>query len=551
MVPDAQVTRYRALIQTARCFARAMDRRTLIDEILDRSQAVMRAEACTLFLPDHRTRELILHSTDPKLAALPEPLRIPAGKGIAGAVFETRQPMNIQNAQNDTRHFSAVGRQVGLTARAMLTIPLLEGDECLGVLQAINPRDRDFFDEIDAEIFEGFGGLIANALVRLEAERREIEIACSNQQMEVAREIQESFLPAAVQKFPFCQVHLRNFPAQAVGGDFCCVHPIGGSRLLLGLGDVTGKGIPAALTMARATAMIRAGAGQSSADLGDWVTNLNNQLAEDLGSGRFIGLTFMLADAGAATLQICAAGQYPPLHFDGQRWQPFDVPNQLPLGIMPGHRYKASSVPLRPGEFWLLCSDGITEARNRAGEDFTLGRLQSSLPVGESSSKTVAATIEAWRKFAGAAPQHDDASLLLLDWRGAAPPAEMEMLCCAENLKCGRDFIERWAAYAGFDDTTVGQIVTACDEAATNIFRHGYRQHPGPIAYHAEIGDSNLTFKIQDRAQPIDPMQIRGRDLADVKPGGLGTVIINHVFDTVRYEPAAHGTLLVLAKKLP
>jgi sigma-B regulation protein RsbU (phosphoserine phosphatase) len=303
--------------------------------------------------------------------------------------------------------------------------------------------------------------------------------------------------------------------------------------------------------MARATAMIRASVSQVGSDLGEWVTKLNDQLAEDLRSGRFIGLTFMLADAAGATLQICAAGQYPPLHFDGARWEHFAVQNQLPLGIMPGFQYKAATVPLRPGEFWLLCSDGITEARNKAGDDFTLARLQESLPANETAASTVESAIAAWRKFVGGAPQHDDASLLLLDWRGAAPPASLEMLCCADNLKCGRDFIERWAAYAGFDDITVGQIVTACDEAATNIFRHGYRQKPGPISYQAELDDACLTFRIQDRAEPVDRAKIHGRDLADLKPGGLGTFIIDHVFDTVRYEPTAAGTGLTLQKKLP
>lgn len=548
---DSQITRYRALIDTARCFGRALDRRTLIDDILDRSQAVMHAEGCTLFLPDLQTHELILHSTDPRLAALPEPVRIPPGKGIAGAVFQTRQPINLQNAQQDARHYQGVGQQFGFVAHAMLTIPLLDGAECVGVLQALNPRDRDFFDETDEEIFAGFGGLIANALMRLEAERREIEMARANQQMEVAREIQESFLPAPVQKFPCCQAHLRNFPAYAVGGDFCCVHRIGEHRLLLGLGDVTGKGIPASLTMARATAMIKATVNQIGADLGEWMAAFNTQLVDDLRGGRFIGLTFMLADAAAETLQICAAGQYAPLHFDGERWNSFELQNHMPLGIIAGVQYRAATAPLRPGEFWLLCSDGITEARNRSGEDFTLARLQSSLPAKETAARTIDAAVQSWRDFVRSAPQHDDASLLLLDWRGQPPPPVLELLCCTENLKAGREFVERWAAFAGYDDITIGQIVTACDEAATNVFRHGYERKPGPITYCAEMDGQALVIKIVDQAKPLDPQSFRGRDLADHRPGGLGTFIIAHVFDKVLYEPGDSGTTLILQKALP
>jgi sigma-B regulation protein RsbU (phosphoserine phosphatase) len=151
---EDQLTRYKVLMQMARCFGRSMDLQTLIDQILDRSKEVMRAEACTLFLPDHRTGELILHSTDPKITSLPAPLRIPAGKGFAGAVFQSKSAINVKDAQTDPRHFQ-VARRVSFDARAMLTIPLLDGACCVGVLQALNPVGRECFDEQDEEIFEG------------------------------------------------------------------------------------------------------------------------------------------------------------------------------------------------------------------------------------------------------------------------------------------------------------------------------------------------------------------------------------------------------------
>src|SRR5678816_4650469 len=119
---EGQLTRYKVLMQTARCFGRPMDLKTLIDQILDRSKEVMRAEACTLFLPDHRTGELILHSTDPKLRSLPDPLRLPQGKGFAGAVFQSKSAINVKEAQTDPRYFQGVARRVSFDPHAMLTI---------------------------------------------------------------------------------------------------------------------------------------------------------------------------------------------------------------------------------------------------------------------------------------------------------------------------------------------------------------------------------------------------------------------------------------------
>ncbi len=551
MAPEEEIARLKVLLDTARRFGHAMDLSTLINEILDRAEEVMRAEVCSLLLPEPHTDDLIIHSTDARVADQPQPLKVPAGQGIAGAVFQTRQSLNIHDAQKDPRHYKSTGKQVGLFTRAILTIPLLDRATCLGVLQALNPLDRDHFDAQDEEIFEGFGGLIAGALLRLAAQKREIERVQGEQELLLAREIQDSFLPVGVQKCPICQVHHNYFPAQMVGGDFYFFHPIGDRRLLVGLGDVTGKGVPAALTMARASAMIQAMTNQLRDDLGEWVTALNHQLVRDLKAGRFIGLTFLLADADSASLQICAAGQFPPFHGNGQRWEPVAVPSHLPLGISAAVPYRSNQVALSPGNFWMLFSDGIAEARNALGEEFTAPGFLHKLPTGLTGGKTMTTAIEAWRTFVGAAHQHDDASLLLLDWRGLPPSRELVMTCCPETLCSGRAFIEQWATYAGYDDLARGQIVLACDEAVSNIFRHAYGTHPGPLRLAAEVGSATFTIQIRDQAKPVDPGQVKGRSLADLRPGGLGTFIMSQVFDEVNYEPQSAGTTLTLRKGLP
>ncbi len=551
MSPEEQIQRYKCLLETARCFGRAMDVGTLIDEILDRSKEVIHAQACTLLLPSTDSEDLVLHSTDPRLSARREPLKVPAGQGFAGFVFKNRETLNIADAQADPRHYQPIGQEVGIKTRAIITIPLLDGARCLGVLQALNPQQRDRFDSEDQEIFEGFGGLIVNALLRIEAQRREIDRAQAAQELQLAREIQDSFLPAGVQAFPFARIHLQYSPARLVGGDFYFVHAIGADRLLMGLGDVTGKGVPAALTMARATAIIQALVAQIGADLGEWVTLLNRELARDLKAGRFIGMTFLLADAAASALQICAAGQFPPFHFDGEQWSQSNPSNHLPLGILAEASYQAEKRELKPGARWVLVSDGITEARNRRGEELTPAGFLAMLPAGEDATNTIDQAMRAWRKFVGSAPNHDDASVLLLDWRGLPPPAELNTTCCPENLSLGRDFVERWASYGGYPDVVIGQIVLACDEAVSNIFRHGYGKKPGPLTFEAKIAEASLCFRITDEAKPIDASKIKARDPADVRPGGLGTFIISQVFDEVTYQPHEIGTVLTLRKKLP
>ena len=121
MMPEEEIHRYKTLLEIARCFGRAMDLKTLIDDILDRSKEVMRANACTLLLPDPQTDDLIIHSTDPRLAALGKPLKVPAGQGLAGAVFKSRKSLNIKDAQQDPRHYQGIGKQTGFIARAIIS----------------------------------------------------------------------------------------------------------------------------------------------------------------------------------------------------------------------------------------------------------------------------------------------------------------------------------------------------------------------------------------------------------------------------------------------
>src|SRR5260221_13467182 len=113
MPPQDQVERYRALLDIARCVGRAMDLPTLIPEILERAQLVMRAEACSFFLPDAQTGELVIHSTRTKHADGMKATRIPPDVCIAGAFFQSHRPLNIKDIRLDPRHLAAVDLTTG------------------------------------------------------------------------------------------------------------------------------------------------------------------------------------------------------------------------------------------------------------------------------------------------------------------------------------------------------------------------------------------------------------------------------------------------------
>ncbi len=160
----------------------------------------MQCRACSVSLPDPETGDLIIRGTQAELKG--QVLRVPAGKGISGRVFKTRLRENTANAQIDSDHYIGIGLETKTPAQAMLTIPLVDGDVCHGVMQALNPTDRERFDAFDEEVFLAFGSLIATTLTRMqvqEAGKTEGNRRCLSAGRIIDREAGAIFLHAGSQ----------------------------------------------------------------------------------------------------------------------------------------------------------------------------------------------------------------------------------------------------------------------------------------------------------------------------------------------------------------
>lgn len=547
------IERYQLLLEAARSMGQAADLDELLDYILGQSQKVLEAEACSIFLHDPQTEELVIHSAlGGKSSELGE-VRIPKGKGIAGAVFESKKSIRIDDAQNDPRHYGKIDQKTGFITRSLLTVPLLSKQgECVGVIQALNRKDRASFNEEDQTLCEAFAALIVSALLRIERHHKQIAEAHLNQQLELAKEIQHSFLPPSQIQLEPCTIYMHYAAAQTVGGDFLFAHPVGDKHYLMGLGDVSGKGFAAALTMARVTAMLQISTHELKDNFETWLRELNRFLCQDLRSNQFIALILLLLDHTTGEIQLCNAGQPPVLKsFHGTEWQILDLPKSPPLGVIEDWKYEASHFKLERADRYLFFSDGLVEAKNKIREEFGLERILSSTVETRTSLESFQEILASWKEFQKNAPQHDDVTFFMLHWKGSSPQKELITTCNLNTLIQIRVFSENWAQFAGFDDITVGRIVLAIDEAVTNIFRHAYYELEGPLICKASMGNNMLQFELEDRGKPANPEKIIGRKLEELRTGGLGTVVIRQVFDEVKYIPLSKGTLLTLKKKLP
>jgi sigma-B regulation protein RsbU (phosphoserine phosphatase) len=542
----AMAERYRALLLAARNLFSLTDLEDLVENILTYSCTMMQAEACSMFLPDFATKELVIYSARGKADAI-NAFRIPWDRGIAGTVFQQRKFMRIDDAQHDDRVFKTADLKTGFVTRAMVCAPLVDRDECFGVLQALNPVGRPNFTPLDEDIFDGLVNIVTGALVRFDRELKIDRETRMEQELSLAMEIQKSYLPPQEISLARSEMRVRYRAARSIGGDFYAAIPLSGDRLLAALGDVSGKGIPAALTTAQITGELQALAHEADAGLAPYVNALNHALCQRLAAGRFAATTFLLYDPQREMTEVICAGQFAPWRWRNDSWEQVPVPSMLGLGIFKHQCYTATEFPTQPGEKWLLFSDGINEGRDRAGKEFGFERLHASLGLG-CAADVLERSWAAWETFVDRDHQHDDACVALILTK---PPATLDITSCPSDCKQARQFIEAWALAAGYGDLDRGRIVLAADEATTNIIRHTYHNAPDqPIFLSAEIEGSRLHLRLRDHGPAVNVAELKGRALDDVRPGGLGLHLLSTVFDVVEHTVLADGNEWHLAKPL-
>ena len=540
------VERYRALLHAARNLFSLTNLEDLVENILKYSCIMMQAEACSMYLPDFATRELVIYSARGKDDAI-NAFRIPWDKGIAGTVFQQRKYIRVDDAEKDSRIFRTVDLKTGFVTRALVCAPLVDRNECFGVLQALNPIGRPNFTPLDEDIFDGLTNIVTGALVRFDRELKIDQETKMAQELALAREIQKSYLPPEELALPRAEMRVRYRPARTIGGDFYASIPLSNDRLLAALGDVSGKGIPAALTTAQITGELQALAPLAENGLAPYVNALNQALCQRLAAGRFAATTFLLYDPHLEMTEIICAGQFAPWRWRKDIWEPVIVTPMMGLGIFRYQSYTATTFTTLPGEKWLLYSDGINEGRSVGGEEYGVDRLRASLGPGTAANVLTKAW-SAWDTFVDGDHQHDDACLAVVVTK---PAPVLQILSDAADCKAARRFIEDWALTAGYPDLERGRIVLAADEATTNIMRHTYQSVPDqPIILSASIEDGLFHLRLRDFGPGVNVAELKGRDLEEIRPGGLGLHLLHTVFTVVEHNVLPDGNEWHLAKPL-
>lgn len=342
------------------------------------------------------------------------------GEGIGGHVAQTGKPLLIEDVE--THPLFARKSKQKYTTKSLLSVPLIFQESVIGVLNVNNRNDGGVFTRSDELILSVLANFVVIAIHKAQMQKRIRETERYEADLRIAREIQMSMLPARLPDLAQWRFAARNIPAHEVAGDFYDAIALPDDRLCILLGDVCGKGVPAAVYMARVLGYFRVAA-RIRHTATEIMSFVNDLLAPEWTDRTFVTAAVCVLDDRTGKASFCSAGHQSPilLRADGTVC---DVPEHagFPLGVQDGFEFAEISVETQPGDTFFLYTDGVTEACNAKEELFGTPHLHEILAINAGSADQLAdgVTTEITR-FALGVPQSDDITLLLIQRMAAKP----------------------------------------------------------------------------------------------------------------------------------
>jgi sigma-B regulation protein RsbU (phosphoserine phosphatase) len=337
------------------------------------------------------------------------------GSTILGESFKSAAPVFIQNVAQDGRLPRETQNATTLPS-SIIVAPLVMSRRILGVISVTKKSWGQYFSTADFTRLQAFADYASLSidmhLTYLEVlEKREIE-----HEMGIAAEIQQKLISFEAPNLKQAELALLSVPAHGVNGDYFHLLSLGDGKLGFVVGDVAGKGIAAALVMVMIHSMLHLIASPRR-DLAQMLMWINRGLIGQVEIDHYATLSIVCFDTATCTIQYSNAAHYPLMVIRAGTGQTEIVDTKgLPIGIDDASAYEVKSIPFQSGDVALVYTDGIVEALNPAGEQYTLERL--STLVRTHSGKPAEAIKDAVRKdladFVQSAKQHDDQTLIIL-----------------------------------------------------------------------------------------------------------------------------------------
>ncbi len=342
---------------------------------------------------------------------------IPLGRGLVGQAAQTRQAILVPDVSKDPRYIAG-----NPETRSELTVPLIYKDKVIGVLDLEHTR-RGFFTDDHRRTMTT---LAAQVAIAIENARLYEEIGRQERKLErdlaLARELQMRLLPQSLPHLAHLDVAAKFSPARAIGGDLYDFIPYSLSRLGIVIGDVSGKGAPAAIYAALVSGILRSHAPIEPGPA-EMLSAVNLSLAERRIEAQFVSLIYAVWDDEHRTLLVANSGLPRPVMVRDGKISVIEATG-LPLGLFDDANYDEFRFKMKPGDMFVFFSDGILDARNRKGELFGRGRVEKIIAecAGQSADCAVESLFRAAAEHSAGVETFDDQTVLAIRVKDGAAP---------------------------------------------------------------------------------------------------------------------------------
>jgi len=359
------------IVEATKRLNSTLDLAELLNIILQLTTRHTGAERGTVFLMDHERNEIW---SLVGLGLEQHEIRLPVTRGIAGWVAQNGEEVNLADAYADPRFESEFDLRLGFRTRSLLCLPIRNKDgQTIGVLQLLNKKSGAFTPG-DAAMLRSISDHVALALENAQLHREMVAKQRMERDLALARSIQLGLLPERPPRLPGFDIAVSHRASLECGGDYYDFIPLGPDTTLAVVADVEGKGVGSAMVMANLQATLHALLAHLHS-LERLVESLNDMILSDTRGQKYMTMFVGLLDQPHRTLHYVNAGHVPPAVVRPNGTVHYLREGGMVVGLFPNQHFDRGLVHLEPGDIFVGCTDGITEAMNRQDEEFGQERL--------------------------------------------------------------------------------------------------------------------------------------------------------------------------------
>lgn len=528
----------RGLLEVSRGINSSLELNVVLERILAALEQIVPHDSASVLLIDQREHELYIAAQRGSNGNdIPQAI-------AAREVMMRDAPVLINNTTTDQRWDSLAGRHIA----SWIGLPLHVRSEMVGVLN-IDSRTANHFSEEDIELAMAFADQASVAIQN--ASLHEVRVKQIEQELRIARGIQESLLPTTAPDIPQLEIVSHTIPAQEVSGDYHQYFTMPNNRLCIAIGDVQGKGIPAALMTAVISTALRDETGRYTSP-SEILGALNQRLLERMKRNNLnSALQTLIFDPYTRQITIANGGMIQPYVRLG-RTGTFDFVSVggYPLGISDKMNYRSTQLTFEVGSLMVMCSDGLIEAQDANGEFFGFERFEELLngfPPYTTAQQAMDRILEAFRQHLGEAVPQDDTTLIVV--RSLATEAPERPTQTTINLslpshlgfeRIARRTVEALADVIEFPPEKIEDIKTVVAEACMNAIEHGNEADPSHnVNIQMTAIENRLEIRVRDSGQKTLSPEFPEPGKGDMR--GWGLFFMQNLVDNLEVNQLPHG----------